>query len=292
MSGVPGDHSFALCLTHDIDRTRKTYQSLYYGLFGPSRYHLRTALSEEDPYWQFGDLMRLEADLGVRSACYFLQEQPLSARPPREWLTPTAWQLYAGRYDVVDPVVAATIRRLTAGGWEVGLHGSYESADDRERLRFEKDLLERVLDDTIVGGRQHYLNLDRPGTWQHHAALGLRYDASLGSAEECGFGHGYDPLWPLDDDPEFAVFPLTVMDVALETNDDDFESRWAVCERLLEEAADNDAVMTVLWHLRTFNPREFPGFRALYRRLIERALEMDAWVGPPADLYAHLTEDR
>jgi hypothetical protein len=292
MSAPPGEHPFALCLTHDVDRTRKTYQSLYYGLTEPSRYHLRTALSEDDPYWQFGECMRLEDDLGVRSAFYFLQEQPLSARPPREWLSPTAWQLYAGRYDVAEPAVAATIRRLAADGWEVGLHGSYESPDDRDRLRAEKDHLERVLDDSIVGGRQHYLNLRRPETWQHHSAIGLRYDASLGSSSECGFAHGYDPLWPLAEDPEFAVFPLTVMDVALKANHDDFEARWAVCERLLEEAADNDAVMTVLWHLRTLNPREFPGFRALYRRLIERALEMDAWVGPPADLYAHLAEGR
>jgi hypothetical protein len=46
--------------------------------------------------------------------------------------------------------------------------------------------------------------------------------------------------------------------------------------------------MTVLWHIRYFSEAEFPGYRRLYERLIERALEMGAWVGPLGDLYRHL----
>jgi hypothetical protein len=67
----------------------------------------------------------------------------------------------------------------------------------------------------------------------------------------------------------------------------DFTAAWDACEGLLGEAAANDAVMTVLWHPRLVG-EDFPGYRELYRRLIERALEMDAWVGPPRDLYERL----
>lgn len=70
-----------------------------------------------------------------------------------------------------------------------------------------------------------------------------------------------------------------------------FEAGWAVCERLLDEAAENDAVMTVLWHPRLFNAEEFPGYRRLYRRLVETALEMGAWVGTPEALYDRLVTD-
>jgi hypothetical protein len=44
--------------------------------------------------------------------------------------------------------------------------------------------------------------------------------------------------------------------------------------------------MSALWHPRLFNSTDFPGYRRLYRRLVETALEMGAWVGSPGDYYA------
>lgn len=43
--------------------------------------------------------------------------------------------------------------------------------------------------------------------------------------------------------------------------------------------------MTALWHQCYFSTSDYPNYRSLYRRLIERALEMGAWVGPPGALY-------
>jgi len=281
---VPADASFALCLTHDVDRPYKTYQSLFYGLTGPSRYHLRTLVSGENPYWQFDAVRTLEAELGVRSAFYFLDEQRLFRdRPVRDWLDPANWRRYLGRYSLSDPAITRVVRDLDAGGWEVGLHGSYESYRDVGRLGAEKAHVERLVGHGVIGGRQHYLNLDVPETWRIHRRLGLHYDASLGSSETVGFEFGYLPFRPFDD--EFVVFPLSIMDNALP---DSFEPAWRVCEETLAEAAEHGAVMTVLWHPRVFAEREFPGYRRLYRRLVERAQALGAWVGPPAALYERI----
>ncbi|WP_121823398.1 polysaccharide deacetylase family protein [Halostella salina] len=284
---VPDGHEFALCLTHDVDRPYKTYQSIYYALQERPGYHLRTALPGRNPYWQFDEIRDLESDLGVRSAFYFLNEPHLFRdQPPREWLRPERWIQHLGRYDIESPAIADAIRGLDGDGWEVGLHGSYGSYRDPERLRHEKAVLEDVLGHPVVGGRQHYLNLDVPDTWRHHTEAGLRYDASLGSASEYGFRHGYDPVRPFDD--EFVVFPLTAMEVALPDPGRSFDRAFDACEDLLFEAAANDAVMTVLWHPRFFNEDEFPGYCRLYRRLIERAQELSGWVGPPGQLYRTL----
>ena len=283
------DHTFALCLTHDVDRPYKTYQSVFYALRERRLAHLADLLPDRNPYWQFEAIMELEADLGVRSAFYVLNEPHLLHKGPRAWFDPADWVQQLGRYDVEAPAIVDLIEELDARGWEVGIHGSYRSYADPERLAYEKSVLEDILGHPILGGRQHYLNLSVPETWQYQAEIGLRYDASLGSGEQYGFRYGYDPLRPFGDD--FVVFPLTVMEQTLPDPSTDFAEAWSVLETLLEEAADNEAVMTVLWHPRLFSETDFPGYRRLYRRIVERALDEGAWVGPPADCYRELDLD-
>lgn len=276
--------AFAVCLTHDVDRPYKTYQSLYDALTqrDPSRF--RALFSGENPYWQFEEVMAIEERLGVRSAFYFLNEPSLGTKPKRQWTDPSRWIEHLGRYDVTEREIVGMIRRLDREGWEVGIHGSYDSARNEARLRHEKNVLEDVLGHEVRGTRQHHLRLDVPETWRTHGAMGLSYDTSLGSSTTCGFQHGYRPLRPFGD--EFLVFPLTIMEVGLPR---DTDRAWHECEALLEEARENDAVMTVLWHPRYFNEQEFPGYRGLYERLVERALEMGAWVGPPGECYDMLS---
>ncbi len=279
---LPGDVPFALCLTHDVDRPYKGLRGLFYATRDRPSYHLETTLSRRNPYWQFDELVALEDDLGVRSAWYFLTEQHLLRDlPPSKWLSPANWIQHLGRYDLRSPELGAVIETLEVGGWEVGLHGSYHSGTDRERLTTEKRRLESVLDGSVRGGRQHHLRLSVPESWDHHRAIGLEYDASLGSTTDCGFHHGYHPLCPFDD--EFVVFPLTIMDQALPDPDTDPVEARDRCEQLLTEAAAHDAVMTVLWHPRYMNEREFPGHRACYRWLIEQAQDAGAWIGSPGE---------
>jgi hypothetical protein len=282
-------YEFALCLTHDVDRPYKTVaQSLYYALRDGRLPDLSAHLRGENPYWQFEDLMELEDDLGVRSALYFLTERRLTELSPSELFDPSTLVQQFGRYDVQSDPFRSLLTRLDEGGWEVGFHGSFPTATDRERLDYEKRRIEEVLDRPVLGGRQHYLRLAVPTTWHHYADVGLRYDASLGSATDYGFEYGYDVRRPFDDD--FVVFPLTVMETTLPDPGSRPDDAWAACEDLLDEAAANDAVMTALWHPRYFNDDEFPGYRRLYRRLVEAALDRGAWVGSPGELYCEYLE--
>ncbi|MCU4718616.1 polysaccharide deacetylase family protein [Halapricum hydrolyticum] len=284
------DHPFALCLTHDVDRPYKRFhQALYYTLAERSMDHLRSFFARENPYWQFEEIMALEDDLGVRSAFYFLSEPgPFASGDPLDWVRPDTWIQQLGRYDPTDDDIAAVIRELDDGGWEVGLHGSYHSGDDIERLRQEKEQLEDVLGHSVRGGRQHYLRMNTPETWQIQAELRLEYDSTLGSSTDYGFVYDYGLVKPLSE--SFTVFPLTLMEQTLPDPASRPQAAWQVCADLVAEARENDAVMTVLWHPRYFNEREFPGYRRLYRRLIEHAQDVGAWIGPPAALLDHLDE--
>lgn len=285
------DHSFAMCLTHDVDRPYKRVQALYYALQERDPNHLRALLPGTEPNWTFDRMLAIEESFGVRSAFYFLDEQRLLRdRPLSDLLDQRNWQLFADRYSLSDPDVVDLVRRLDAGGWEVGLHGSYESYDDRTQLAREKATVEAVLGDDVRGGRQHYLNRTLPETWRHHAAIGQSYDTTLGSSTTVGFEYGDSIHRPFGD--EFVAFPVTIMEVALPDPGDDFAAAWEQCERVLEDAAERGAITTVLWHPRMFNREDWPGYATLYRRLLARAQELGAWIGPPGELYDELDHEQ
>lgn len=279
-------HPYAICLTHDVDRPYKGLRSLYYALKERPEYHLETLLRRENPYWQFDSIMELEASYGVRSAFYFLSEPHILRLDPSSWLKPTNWVQHLGRYHVDDDQLANVIQRLDDGGWEVGLHGSYHSYRDARRLRREKLRVEDIVRHPVRGGRQHYLKIDCPRTWRMMADLGMSYDSSLGSGKTFGFEFGLRPFRPFAD--EFVVFPLTMMDQAVMAADTSLEEIWRACEAVLSEAADRRAVVTIDWHQRVFASNDFPGYRSIYERLLERAVKDGAWIGPPGELYDSL----
>lgn len=309
--GVFDDYEFGVCLTHDVDRIYKTYQSVYYALTERRHHHLKSLFSRSKPYQQFDEVMALEDRLDIRSSFYFLNEKRLLGdKSPSTWLRPTNWIRYTGYYDVTEPTVVDAIRKLDRGGWEVGLHGSFDSFAEPDRLVSEKQQLEDVLGHPVTGGRQHYLNLNVPETWQNHRDAGLRYDASFGSSSTVGFDApvpaaetegvqseaadtdqvGTGVFRPFDDD--FLVFPLTVMEAPLVEEAGSIGAAWEKLQRLLTEARAKEAIVTVLWHPRLFNETDFPGYRRLYERLIVEAKSLGAWVGPVEEAYHELVDHR
>ena len=283
------DAPFAVCLTHDVDRPfKRAHQSLYFALAERRLHHLRSLLPGENPYWQFEEIMAVEEDLGVRSAFYFLAAPALWSFPPREWLRPDRVVEHLGRYDVDRPPVADAIRRLEEGGWEVGLHGSRLAAVDRDRLEAELNRLDSVLEGRVVGCRHHHFRVELPETLRNQAALGLAYDASVGSTTDYGFEHGDGLRRPVPDGP--VELPLTVMETSLPDPGEDYGAARDACDRLLREARDRGGLMTALWHPRYFCETDFPGYRSLYRDMVETALDMGAWVGSPRDLLSRLDD--
>ncbi|MHC4581212.1 MAG: polysaccharide deacetylase family protein [Planctomycetota bacterium] len=207
-----------------------------------------------------------ERRLGVTSTFYFLNETL-----PFKLFYPGNWRLSVGRYSILDKRVQESIKHLDENGWEVGVHGSFDSYKDENLLSEEKKALEQILGHPVSGIRQHFLNLDGQ-TWKLQKAAGFKYDASYGFTDDVGFKEKkYHAFYPGQLEG-YLIVPLAVMDFCLMAKPDP----WKVTTDLIAEAEENEACLVINWHQRTFNEKEFPGYGDLYFRIIRECQDRKA----------------
>jgi peptidoglycan/xylan/chitin deacetylase (PgdA/CDA1 family) len=168
------------------------------------------------------------------------------------------------------------VRELDAGGWEIGVQGSYNSYRDLALLKTEKAALEDVLGKQVTGIRQHYLNLDIPETWKLQRRTGFQYDASFGLINAVGFREDhYQPF--NDNESGMFVIPLAIMDCYLfQTSNNDPGTIWNNTLKIIDLAEKHNGVLSILWHSHYFNKDDFPSYAEIYRRIIEEAKERGA----------------
>lgn len=260
-----------VCLTHDIDRVRKTYQYFTKDIMAGRWRNVKTLLSGERPYWTFESMAELEAKYGAKATVFFLHETI-----PFQPLTPRNWKLSLGRYSVQEPRIANIIRWLDQNGWEIGLHGSYRSYRDIGLLKMEKGVLEDVLGKPVFGIRQHYLNLDEPLTWNLQKQAGFTYDATLGFTDGSGYkDHRIGPFFHIDSG--MMVIPLTIMESCLfkETGSNKQRALKRAIE-WMDHAQENSVFYTILWHQHMLNESEFPGYRWVYEEILKECRRREA----------------
>jgi peptidoglycan/xylan/chitin deacetylase (PgdA/CDA1 family) len=274
-SNWPEDRKFALCLTHDVDRVDKSWwHCLYYFLETKNPYQIKSVFTKkrEMPYWNFERIMDIEREYGVRSTFFFLNETKRV-----NFFKPSTYALTFGHYKINDPRIIEIIKKLDSGGWEIGVHGSYDSYLSKELLIDEKRTLEKIIGKPIIGIRQHYLNLDVPKTWELQKESGFTYDASFGFRDKVDFREERDlPFNPIGGG--FLEIPLAIMDGPLFESSKDIEDAWKKCEKLIDISAERGALLTILWHNNRFNENEYPGQTKIYERIIKECQQRGAWV--------------
>lgn len=280
----PDGKKFALVLTHDVDRTYKTYQYIPSLLKDIRKGNLTGAVEQvksllfkygkSNPYWTFDNIMALENELEVKSTFFFLNESgrlnPFSLK---------SWILFGGRYKIDSPDVAGVIKMLHRSGFEIGVHGSYHSYKDSELLKAEKEKLESLVGAKIHGVRQHYLNFDPKNTFRIQELVGFEYDSTLGFTPQIGVGFRrgtcfpFHPISPNGLRSPLLEIPLIIMDGGLPTRD-----TFGDCAKILSIVERYGGALTLLWHQRMFSEGDFPNMTKIYRQLIEIAQSRNAWV--------------
>jgi hypothetical protein len=180
-------------------------------------------------------------------------------------------------YERLRPRLVETLLEADA---EVGLHGSYTSADDVGRLAAEKQALESLAG-FLAGQRYHFLRVDPHRNLAPLVDLGFRYDTSLGFADAPGFRAGLaHPFRPWSEERggplSLVEIPLALMDTTLaEAKYLGLSAREA--ERpvlaLLDWAAARGGAFAILWHTNRFDPATAAGWDRLYERILDAVRE-------------------
>lgn len=272
-----------VALSHDIDRTKKTYQYLTKPLRALMKLNFKAlknqlnSFGNNKNYWTFEEIIKIEEENNVKSTYFFLNETIKV-----NFLKLGTYKLALGRYKISDPKIMELIKRLDKGGWEIGVHGSYNSFRDKELLNREKLTLEKIVGHEVIGTRQHYLNLN-DNTWKIQKDIGFKYDSSLGyngSKTKIGFiDEHLKPFFPFKD--EFLVIPLVLMDA----NFMGIQDRWHELEKLIDLCIQNDAYLVVNFHNHVYNEKEFPGYKTAYKKIIEMCKAKNATFYTMKEIY-------
>jgi len=184
------------------------------------------------------DAVQASLDRGLHCAAYW-QASPRSA--------------FDSGYDIRHPKVKKMMSWLREHEVEQGVHPGYETFRSPDRLRAEVEVLQEVLGERALGGRQHYLRWC-PDSWLHWESCGLAYDSSVGYADQVGFRAGtcipYRPwLLSINREADLVEIPLIVMEATL------LQKMGLTRKRIMDAILDCvsrcrvvGGVFTLLWH--------------------------------------------
>jgi uncharacterized protein DUF7033 len=195
-----------------------------------------------DPYNTFDFLMDVAERHGIAATFNFMAAD----EPSRDDIS----------YRLDDPWIAALIARIHRRGHEIGFH-AVDLDPDRTVRGFQllREAARRSgVEQSVWGGRTHYLRWQNPLTWSTWERAGLDYDATLAYADEIGFRtgtcHEYRPYDLLERRPlRLTERPFQVMDQTLfqymRLADD---AALAAAAGVASECRRHGGVFSLLWH--------------------------------------------
>ena len=276
----PDGKKFAVCLTHDIDIV---HPGRLYPIFGAARAFVKGNLTnaikipfsiidkKRNPFWNFKEIMELEAKYDAKSSFYFLTLEPGESD-------------YGYKIEDIEDELST----ISDNGWEVGLHGGHESYNNLEDVKKKKQKLEKVLGKEVIGYRNHYLRFKVPNTWELLSKAGFKYDSTFGYADCAGFRNGMcHPFKPFNVNTgqqiDIMEIPLTIMDCTLfrDYMRLDFKKAWELTKGLIDTVELCNGVITILWH-NTYMQEENLKF---YEKILKYCSEKNAWLTSGKEIY-------
>lgn len=249
--------------THDVDWISVKSMKGLRTFFGFLRRELlKSDLSSLNiPHWNnFKEWMELENKYDVRSAFYFLHKDAGGST-----------------YDFTD--VEDVVKDLDKGHWEIGLHGTFQSATNLQNIVREKNSLEKILGKNIQGIRMHYLRISEKSL-KLQEETGFKYDSSLETPELFRIFHPVVKHVKLN----LIEIPLTLHDGTLFVKRRmEVKEAYRYSCKIIDMASRADGIVTLNWHQHVFSP-EFKPWLRTYMLILEHAKKIGAEILRPIDV--------
>ena len=190
--------------------------------------------------------------------------------------------ILCGDYDTNDKNISirkapfqALIKRL--GDYaDVGIHPSFSSYLDTEKLRKEINGLSEVLHRPLTKSRQHFLRMNLPRSYQKLIELDISDDYTMGFASQAGFRAGIADtfrFYDLENDmvTNLCIHPFALMDGTMRDYLNlDVEASLNLAKQLVDEVKAVGGTFIYLTHNETLGgEKRWVGWPEMYRRLLE-----------------------
>ena len=173
------------------------------------------------------------------------------------------------------PAFQSLIKRL--GDYaDVGIHPSFSSYLDIDKLRREMENLSEVLHRPVTKSRQHFLRMNLPRSYQKLIELDIADDYTMGFASQAGFRAGIADtfrFYDLENDmvTNLRVHPFALMDGTMRDYLNlDVEASLALAKQLVDEVKSVGGTFIYLTHNETLGgEKRWVGWPQMYRLLLE-----------------------
>lgn len=212
-------------------------KSLVKGNFEEANERIHTILHQKDPNDTFDDIFSLCPS--QKTSFFFLISRNST---------------HDSRFDLQNSAYQKLIRQIVNQGYNIGIHPSYTSYMDEDRIRFETESLAKFTNLEITLSRQHFLKYRLPHTFRYLEAVGIRDEYTICSFEKGGFptGMAQPYLWyDLEQDriSQLTLHPTTIMDWSLRQymnlTPEEAVDR---CKKWIQTCKEIGGVFTFLFH--------------------------------------------
>lgn len=161
----------------------------------------------------------------------------------------------------------------------IGIHPSYQSNFEENKIQIEKERLEDIVGNKILKSRQHFLKLTFPDTYRRLLDAGIKEDYTMGYADQIGFRASIaSPFYWYDlkkeEITDLKIHPFQIMEVTLR-NYLKLSKPAAIeaSKKIILAAKEVDGMLTLLWHNNSLsNEKEWEGWRKVHEDIVEIAM--------------------
>ncbi len=270
----PDRHKFCAVVTHDVYMVKRSIPGSIKllvkkdvpggirGLYDSIRSSVGIT---RNPYDRIQDWIDLENRFGIKSTYFVFAGNRINKLDPK--------------YKIDD--LKEAFRLIVRNGHEAALHSGIDCKEGNNIDNSKADL-ERASESKISGMRPHYLSAFTTSYWRSAADNDMNYTSCLGFDDDIGFYKGIDlPFVPFDIENNKAIkileMPIAVMDCGLiRSSKPDIEASVERGLEIIERAGNAGGILILDWHQRTMYIPDYPGWVAIFEKLVERAIENGA----------------